>query len=114
MSIDWSDPRYAGGYRTPVTSKDITVSSAPPIEAAFVPVERYEERGEAFILAAKLLLEATARAEAAEARCVKLEDALRHYASDPLFGNEARAALRNLDPAAIIAAQTNPAPTSTT
>ena len=50
----------------------------------------------------------TLRAErklALMARVEALEEALRHYASDPLFGNEARAALRNLDPTAIIAAR---------
>ena len=45
----------------------------PHIEAAFVPVERYDQRGEAFISASKLLLEATARAESAEARVKALE-----------------------------------------
>ncbi len=42
------------------------------IEAAFVPVERYNERTETFRLQLKIAAEATARAEAAEAENARL------------------------------------------
>ena len=65
------------------------------IEAAFVPVERYNERTETFRLQLKIAVEATARAEAAEAiaddvhkalwaaeaRVKVLEETLRRYAN---------------------------------
>jgi len=43
------------------------------------------------------IADVTARAEAAEAKVERLRQALRHCASDPLFGNEARAALQETD-----------------